>query len=143
MLNKGMILPVLLCTALMMTGCGSGKSVDYKTDDAGVSGAGAAVSEEVADDADGSLLTQQLGIPESARIDLPVDGTNLKKITVDASSITVPDRDRMYTKSYRMGILTDETREEIVKSFLDESDGIYNFPEELFNAKDKDRESVE
>ena len=143
MRKKGMILPVLLCTALMMTGCGSGKSVDYKTDDAGVSGAGAAVSEEVADDADGSLLTQQLGIPESARIDLPVDGTNLKKITVDASSITVPDRDRMYTKSYRMGILTDETREEIVKSFLDESDGIYNYPEELFNAKDKDRESVE
>lgn len=76
-------------------------------------------------------------------MDIPADGTNLKKITLDDKDVIVPDRDRMYTKSYRMGILTDETREEIVKSFLDESDGIYNYPEELFNEKDKDRESVE
>lgn len=141
MRKRSRVIYAMMCAALMMSGCSNDKGVN--SDDAGKADMGSAVSEAGAADENGSLLAQQLGIPGSVQMDLPADGTNLKKITLDDKDVIVPDRDRMYTKSYRMGILTDETREEIVKSFLDESDGIYNYPEELFNEKDKDRESVE
>ena len=141
MRKKGWIISAVMCAVIAFTGC-SDKDINYETDDSGVSGADALVSEEASADENRGFLAQQLGIPESAKTDLPVDGTNLKKISIDDKDIIVPDKDRMYTKSYRMGILTDTTREEIVKTFLDESEGIYNYPEEMFN-EDVDRAGID
>ena len=141
MRKKGWIISAVMCAVIAFTGC-SDKDINYETDDSGVSGADALVSEEASADENRGFLAQQLGIPESAKTDLPVDGTNLKKISIDDKDIIVPGKDRMYTKSYRMGILTDTTREEIVKTFLDESEGIYNYPEEMFN-EDVDRAGID
>lgn len=141
MRKKGWIISAVMCAVIAFTGC-SDKDINYETDDSGASGADALVSEEASADENRGFLAQQLGIPESAKTDLPVDGTNLKKISIDDKDIIVPGKDRMYTKSYRMGILTDTTREEIVKTFLDESEGIYNYPEEMFN-EDVDRAGID
>ena len=141
MRKKGWIISAVMCAVIAFTGC-SDKDINYETDDSGVSGADALVTEEASADENRGFLAQQLGIPESAKTDLPVDGTNLKKISIDDKDIIVPGKDRMYTKSYRMGILTDTTREEIVKTFLDESEGIYNYPEEMFN-EDVDRAGID
>ena len=142
MRKRAWIVSAVLCTALTLSGCG-GKDINYKTDDSDASGTDPGISEEAAADENGGLLAQQLGIPESAKAELPVDGTDLKKITLDDKDIIVPDKDRMYTKSYRIGILTDTIREEIVKSFLDESEGIYNYSQELFDDQGIERTDID
>ena len=142
MRKRAWIVSTVLCTAITLSGCG-GKDINYKTDDSDASGTEPGISEEAAADENGGLLAQQLGIPESAKTELPVDGTDLKKITLDDKDIIVPDKDRMYTKSYRMGILTDTIREEIVKSFLDESEGIYNYSQELFDDQGIERTDID
>ena len=139
------IISAALCMALAVTACGGRKDVSYDSgsDAAGADGTDSTASDNAGAAESGGLLAEQLGIPESTQVDIQADGTNIKKITIDDAEIDVPDKDRMYTKSYRMGILTEETKEEIVKTFLNAEDGIYDYPEEMFNANDTDRDAIE
>ena len=129
-----------LCMALVLAGCGSKKDVSY---DAGAGGDDSFAAGENPADEKGGLLAEKLGIPESAQVELPTDGTKIKKITIDDPDIVVPDKDRMYTKSYRMGILTNDTKKEFVETFLNKEDGIYDYSMEMFDAKDTDREKID
>ena len=97
--------------ALAMTGCGGRKDVSYDSgpDAAGADGTDSTASDNAGAAESGGLLAEQLGIPGSAQVDIQADGTNIKKITIDDAEIDVPDKDRMYTKSYRMGILSFST----------------------------------
>lgn len=141
------VISVTLCAVLTVTGCGSKKEVNYNAgQEDSVEGAVNAASEsdsEESDDVDRGLLARQLGIPESAKEDIPVDGTSLTKIVIDDPDVEVPDKDKMYTKDYFMDPMTADGRKALVESVLDENSGIYNYPEEYFDSKDMDRETVE
>lgn len=138
MRKKLWVMSAMLCMALAIGGCSGKKEVNYDSqeEDSGASAAGVT-------DEEGGLLADKLGIPESAEIELSTDGTNLDRITINDKDIEVPEKDRMYTKTYRMGVLTDEYKEILVRSILDEKTGIYNYSQEQFDSKDTDREYIE
>ena len=137
MRKKLWVMSAMLCMALAIGGCSGKKEVNYDSQEED-SGASAGVTDE-----EGGLLADKLGIPESAEIELSTDGTNLDRITINDKDIEVPEKDRMYTKTYRMGVLTDEYKEILVRSILDEETGIYNYSQEQFDSKDTDREYIE
>ena len=64
MRKKGWIISAVMCAVIAFTGC-SDKDINYETDDSGVSGADALVSEEASADENRGFLAQQLGIPLS------------------------------------------------------------------------------
>ena len=125
MRKKLWVMSAMLCMALAIGGCSGKKEVNYDSqeEDSGASAAGVT-------DEEGGLLADKLGIPESAEIELSTDGTNLDRITINDKDIEVPEKDRMYTKTYRMGVLTDEYKEILVRSILDEETGIYNYSQD-------------
>ena len=84
----------------------------------------------VADDSVGGLR-RDLNIPENVDTDLPVDGTSLKDIKIKTSEISVPDKDKMYTKRFNMGGFDPEQRESLLKALFDEESGIHNYEYDL------------
>lgn len=137
-----------VASMLAMTGCGD-KKVDYNvsnfegdsvreydstgeiTETAGSSDE-AAVTEQIPSV---SVIAQKLEIPQSAHEELNTDGTLLKKITINASEIKVPNTDRMYTKEYTLVGGTDEDKEKILRAILDADTGIHNAPSEAAMTK--------
>ena len=138
----------LMCAAIFISafatcGCGQ-KKVDYGVDvingDSVAEYSGSAVTTESSGDtAAGDVaqivgtdsvggLVHDLSIPENAHMDLPTDGTELKKISIDADTIKVPEKDKMYTKEYYMGDISADDRRQMLEAVFDEDEGVFNYP---------------
>ena len=133
----------IFISAFAVWGCGQ-KKVDYGVDvingDSVAEYSGSAVTTEssgdtAAGDASQIVGTDSVGglvhdlcIPENAHMDLPTDGTELKKISIDADTIKVPEKDKMYTKEYYMGDISADDRRQILEAVFDEDEGIFNYP---------------
>lgn len=137
----------LMCAAIFISafatwGCGQ-KKVDYGVDvingDSVAEYSGSAVTTENSGDDTGDAsqtaetdsiggLVHDLSIPENAHMELPTDGTGLKKISIDADTIKVPEKDKMYTKEYYMGDIGADDRRQILEAVFDEDEGIFNYP---------------
>lgn len=133
------ICALAVASILVLAGCNDTKKVDYNVSDF----EGNSVKEydstgemtETESDAvtteqsvARSIIAQKLEIPESAHEELAVDGTQLKKIVVDASDIKVPDTDRLYTKEYTLVGFDEEDKEKILRAILDKDTGVHNAP---------------
>lgn len=141
MKKRWMLCLALACLVVSCAGCGKDNSEsasefiegdvikEYSSDTE--SDMRADTSENiVADDSVGGLR-RDLNIPENAETDLPVDGTSLKAIKIKASEISVPDKDKMYTKRFNMGGFDPEQRESLLKVLFDEESGIHNYEYDL------------
>lgn len=130
---------LVIVSILALAGCNDTRKVDYNVSDfegdniqeydstgkVMETGSDTATTEQ---SAIRSILAQKLEIPENAHVELAVDGTQLKKIAVDAADIKVPDTDRMYTKEYTLVGFDKEDKEKILRAILDKDIGVHNAP---------------
>ncbi|MBO5260875.1 MAG: hypothetical protein J6A82_01285 [Coprococcus sp.] len=137
------ILAFTIVGMLMLTGC-EDKKVDYNINNFGgdviteYGENGGEINESKATEIeatteknfDQNVLVQKLGIPESVNVELSTEGTLLKKITVETEHVSVPDKDKMYTKEYTLMAFSDEDKENVLRAIFDEDTGVHNSPGE-------------
>ena len=113
----GKTLALLLVTTLaastVLGGCGK-KKVDYSMGDDG-NGSG------------GGKLSSRLKVPESynGKLEGISADTGLTSVTVDASTIEVPDSDKMSVLYYEANKSDNEYKKRICENFFDVSAGVY------------------